>query len=164
MECPQCHQSVEDTATTCNHCGADLAGSTAAPAASAPVSRKPFDYYMHVLRNYAQFSGRARRAEYWYFVLFNLLIMIGLSIIDGLLGSFSAQAGMGLLSGIYALAVLIPSIAVAVRRLHDSDKSAWWLLVLLIPFVGGLVLLILMVLDSTPGSNRYGDNPKGVAA
>ena len=118
------------------------------------------DWYLRVLKQYAVFNGRARRKEYWFFVLFNILISIGLAIVDGLTGSFSAEAGLGLLGGVYTLAVLIPSIAVSVRRLHDTNRSGWWLLIAFIPLIGAIVLLVFMVLDSHPGANRFGPNPK----
>jgi uncharacterized membrane protein YhaH (DUF805 family) len=85
-----------------------------------------------------------------------------LALIDGVLGTFSEEAGIGFLSGIYVLAIIIPSIAVTVRRLHDTDRSGWWFLLSFVPLIGGLVLLVFEVLDSTPGANRYGPNPKGV--
>jgi uncharacterized membrane protein YhaH (DUF805 family) len=117
-------------------------------------------WYLEVLKKYAQFDGRARRKEYWMFALINLVITFVLITIDSLIGTFSPQAGIGLLSGLYALAVLIPSIAVSVRRLHDTGRSGWWLLIILIPIIGGIVYLIFMVLDSQPGVNQYGPNPK----
>lgn len=121
-------------------------------------------WYLEVLKKYAVFGGRARRKEYWYFVLFNIIISIVLTGIDGVTGSFSAQTGMGLLSGIYSLAVLIPCIAVSVRRLHDTDRSGWWLFIVLVPLVGAIVLLVFAVQDSKPGANQFGDNPKEVTA
>jgi len=122
------------------------------------------NYYLEVLKKYAVFSGRARRKEYWMFVLFNLVIITVLILIDSLMGTFSPQAGLGLLSGLYSLAVLLPSIAVTVRRLHDTGRSGWWILLGLIPIIGGIVLLIFMVLNSEPGANQYGPNPKDVIA
>jgi uncharacterized membrane protein YhaH (DUF805 family) len=120
------------------------------------------NWYLQVLKKYAVFTGRAQRAEYWYFFLFNLLITIGLAFIDGLLGTYSAENGYGLLSGLYMLAVLIPGIAVGVRRLHDTSRSGWWMLIGLIPLVGAIVLIVFFVMDSTPGANQHGPNPKGV--
>ena len=114
------------------------------------------NYYLSVLKKYAVFSGRARRAEYWYFVLFNMIIGIVLGIIDGGIGSGS------ILSGIYPLAVLIPSIAVSVRRLHDTNHSGWWLLINLLPLIGTIILVVFLVRDSQPGKNQYGPNPKGM--
>ena len=122
------------------------------------------NWYLEVLKKYGVFNGRARRKEYWYFVLFNIIISVALAVIDGVTGTFSAEAGMGLLGGIYILAVLIPSIAVSVRRLHDTDRNGWWLLIGLIPLIGGIVLLIFMVQNSKPDENQYGSNPKNTTA
>ena len=118
------------------------------------------DWYLQVLRNYAVFDGRARRKEYWYFVLFNFLISTALLVMAIVTGS----SGMGLLSGIYPLAILIPSFAVAIRRLHDTDRSGWWLFIALIPLIGAIVLLVFMLQEGKPGENQYGSNPKGVTA
>lgn len=122
------------------------------------------NWYIEVLKKYADFSGRARRKEYWYFALFNLIITFILGMIDGFTGSFSTKAGIGILGGIYMLAVLIPSISVSVRRLHDTDRSGWWLLIGLIPLIGFIVLLVFMVQDSKPGQNEFGSNPKEITA
>jgi uncharacterized membrane protein YhaH (DUF805 family) len=122
------------------------------------------NWYLGVLKKYAEFTGRARRREYWTFVLFNILISIGLAIIDSLTGSFTFERGFGVLGGLYALAVLIPSIAVGVRRLHDTNRSGWWLLIGLIPCIGFIVLIYFAVQDSQAGDNKYGANPKAVAA
>jgi uncharacterized membrane protein YhaH (DUF805 family) len=118
------------------------------------------NWYLDVLKKYAVFSGRARRKEYWMFFLFNLIVSIVLTIIDGVIGTLSAEAGVGLLSGLYTLAILVPAIAVTLRRLHDTSRSGWWILIALVPLVGGIVLLVFMLLDSTPGDNQYGPNPK----
>lgn len=83
-------------------------------------------WYLEVLKKYAVFNGRAQRQEYWYFFLISLAISFGLASVDAMMGSSNAQAGMGLLGGLYTLAVLIPSIAVAVRRLHDTGRNGWW--------------------------------------
>ena len=122
------------------------------------------NWYLEVLKKYAVFSGRARRKEYWFFVLFNLIISLVLTFIDSGLGTLNEETGYGLLSGVYSLAVLIPSLAVAVRRLHDTGRTGWWLLIGLIPLIGLIVLLIFFVQDSKPGDNEYGPNPKEQAA
>jgi uncharacterized membrane protein YhaH (DUF805 family) len=122
------------------------------------------NWYLEVLRKYAVFEGRAQRKEYWFFVLFSILISIGLTIIDTTTGMFDAKAGMGLLSGIYSLAVLIPSIAVGVRRLHDTNRSGWWLLISFIPLIGTIVLIVFLATDSKPEANQYGPNPKLASA
>jgi uncharacterized membrane protein YhaH (DUF805 family) len=117
-------------------------------------------WYLDVLKKYAVFGGRSRRKEYWYFVLFTVLISIVLSIIDAVLGTPGAEGGAGLLSGIYSLAVLIPSLAVSIRRLHDTGRSGWWILISLVPLIGTIVLLVFNVQDSQPGDNQFGPNPK----
>ena len=109
----------------------------------------PFNYYIEVLKKYAVFSGRARRAEYWYFYLFNFLIGFVLALISE-----------GILAGIYSLGTLIPGLAVSVRRLHDTNRSGWWLLIGLIPFIGNIILIYFLAQDSQPGENKYGSNPK----
>ena len=122
------------------------------------------EWYLKVVKdNYANFDGRARRKEYWMFVLFNLLITLGLYALVGIGALMESAAIMYLfiaLVCVYVLAVLIPSIAVVVRRLHDQDKSGWYYFVGLIPFIGGIWLLILMVTDGTVGDNQYGPDPK----
>lgn len=122
------------------------------------------NWYIEVLKKYAVFSGRARRKEYWYYFLINFLIITALLLIDNMLGTLDKEAGMGLLSGIYALAVLIPGLAVAVRRLHDSGRKGWWVLLTLIPIIGPIILIFFLIQDSTPGDNAYGPNPKEAVA
>jgi uncharacterized membrane protein YhaH (DUF805 family) len=112
------------------------------------------NWYLEVLQSYATFTGRARRTEYWMFLLFNFLISFALGVVETILG------GPGLLVGLYSLAVFIPTLAVSIRRLHDTDRSGWWLLIGLIPFVGAIVLLVFAVQDGQAGDNRYGPNPK----
>jgi uncharacterized membrane protein YhaH (DUF805 family) len=118
------------------------------------------NWYLEVLRKYAVFSGRARRKEYWFFVLFNIIAQLLLAMVDGSLGTVDADSQVGLLGGIYSLLILVPSIAVAVRRLHDTGRSGWWLLIALIPVIGAIVLLVFMVQNSHVDENQYGPNPK----
>lgn len=113
------------------------------------------NYYIGVLKKYAVFKGRSSRAEYWYFSLFNLIAAVVLVIISNVIGDTN-----GIISNIYFLAITIPGLAVAVRRLHDTGRSGWMLLILLIPVIGAFWFLILMVIDSNPGDNKYGPNPK----
>lgn len=117
------------------------------------------DWYLGVFRKYARFSGRARRREYWTFFLFNLLIAIALGALDAVIGTGGAS-GIGLLGGLYALAALVPGIAVAVRRLHDTHRSGWWLLIAFVPIVGAIVLLVFLATAGDAGSNAYGEDPK----
>ena len=102
------------------------------------------NWYLDVLRKYAVFRGRARRREYWLFFLVSTIIFVGLSIIDVATGTFSPSVGIGLLGGLYSLATLIPGIAVTVRRLHDTDRSGWWLLIGVIPVIGALALFVVI--------------------
>lgn len=118
------------------------------------------NWYLNVLKNYATFTGRARRKEYWMFTLFNFIAVVILSILDGVLGLVSYETGFGVLSGLYSLAVLLPSLAVLVRRLHDTDRSGWWVLISLVPLVGVIVLFVFTCLDSKAGDNKFGAYPK----
>ncbi len=112
------------------------------------------NWYVKVLRQYADFDGRARRTEYWMFVLYNIIFSVAANILDYLLGTDYV------FGGIYGLAMIIPSLAVTVRRLHDINKSGWMILVLFIPVIGIIWFLILMVTEGIPGENQYGPNPK----
>lgn len=112
------------------------------------------NWYVAVLKNYAGFSGRAGRAEYWMFFLFNFIISIVLSVISVKVPAIS------ILSFLYSLAVLIPGLAVAVRRLHDTDRSGWWLLISLIPIVGTIILIVFLATEGQPYDNRYGPAPR----
>ncbi|MGC8859505.1 MAG: DUF805 domain-containing protein [Ignavibacteria bacterium] len=118
------------------------------------------NWYLKVLKQYADFSGRARRKEYWMFVLFNMIFAIVAMILDNVLGIAKEGIGYGPLYVLYVLAMLIPGLAVAVRRLHDVGKSGWMILIALIPLIGVIWLFVLMVTDSDPGENQYGQNPK----
>ncbi len=120
-------------------------------------------WYLLVLKKYAVFSGRSSRKEFWYFSLISFLIAIVLAVADVMTGTIDAEIGIGLLGGIYAIAVLIPGIAVSVRRLHDTDRSGWWLLISFIPLIGAIVLIVFWAQDSQPGENQYGSNPKDAA-
>lgn len=116
------------------------------------------EWYVKVLRNYAGFTGRARRSEYWWFALINALVAVALTVLEGIVG------GTQVVSGLYTLAVLVPGLAVSIRRLHDTGRSGWWLLIGLVPLVGGIVLLVFLLLDSEPGVNRWGPSPKRTGA
>ncbi|MDX1350013.1 MAG: DUF805 domain-containing protein [Putridiphycobacter sp.] len=118
------------------------------------------EWFLKVVRdNYANFSGRARRQEYWMFTLFSILFSIALAIVDNVLG-FTYGQGSGLLGTVYSLAILIPSIAVGVRRLHDVNKSGWMLLIAFIPLIGAIWLIVLFATEGDSGSNQYGSDPK----
>jgi uncharacterized membrane protein YhaH (DUF805 family) len=112
------------------------------------------DWYLAVLKKYADFSGRARRKEYWMFTLVQLVIFAVLA------GLGMAAKAFSVLYMLYALGTLIPSLAVGARRLHDTSRSGWMLLLGLIPLVGAIIILVFLCQDSAPGDNKYGPNPK----
>ena len=113
------------------------------------------NWYLTVLKRYTVFTGRAARTEFWMFALFNFIVSIVLGVVDNVLGLGT------LLAALYSLAVLLPSIGVGIRRLHDTGRSGWWLLISLVPLIGAIVLLVFTIQDSQPGDNQYGPNPKG---
>ena len=106
------------------------------------------------------FSGRARRREYWFFFLFNALISLALASIDNSMGMLDASVGLGVLGGLYTLAVMLPSVTVGVRRLHDTGRSGWWILISLVPIVGAIVLVIFLATSGQEGDNQFGPDPK----
>lgn len=118
------------------------------------------EWYLKVLRSYADFKGRARRQEFWMFMLFNFLFSCITAIADKLiLGAYSYP-----LNTIYSLAVFIPTIAVLARRLHDTDRTGWWILIGLIPVVGYITLIVFACFDGNRGENRFGADPKAQGA
>ena len=112
------------------------------------------NWCLEPLRKYAVFSGRARRKEYWLFILIVGLITFLVGLIDGLAGTSPV---LGLL---YSLAIIVPILAVMVRRLHDTGRSGWWWFIQLVPIIGSIIFLVFLVLDSQEGDNKYGPNPK----
>lgn len=162
MFCSKCGNILRDGAKYCPSCGAaqtphDTAVNTtpnfthgqALPSVTFAEAIRLF------FANYAKFHGRSRRSEYWYIVLFMSLVSIALGIVSGWEDSLGS-----VLSVLWSLAVLIPGLALAVRRLHDTGKSGLYLLWALLPLAGGIIVLIPMLQDSQPGSNQYGPSPK----
>ena len=117
------------------------------------------NYYVEALKKYSDFGGRAMRVEYWTFYLVNFAVSLGISIIGALSGG-GAAAALNMVGWIYSLAVLVPGVAVTVRRLHDTNHSGWWTLIVFVPLIGVIILLIWVLTDSQPGANQYGPNPK----
>lgn len=118
-------------------------------------------YKKVVFENYANFKGRARRSEYWYFLLMNLIILIVAAVLDSTLGLNFAPLPYGFVYVLVALATFIPGLAVAVRRLHDVGKSGWFYFIVLIPLIGAIWLLVLFFTEGNQGDNEYGPDPKG---
>jgi uncharacterized membrane protein YhaH (DUF805 family) len=116
-------------------------------------------WYLHALRKYAVFTGRARRREFWIFELMNSAIVLALFVLAVILGKAGYPYFLSL-PFLYTAATTVPSLSSSVRRLHDTNRSGWWLLVGVLPVVGTLILLRITVADSDPGENRFGPNPK----
>lgn len=113
------------------------------------------------ISKYVDFSGRARRSEFWYFVLFTFLVGIGTSILDAILGTdYDGSTSGGLINTLGSLALFLPSLAAAIRRLHDIDRSGWWILLGIIPIVGWIIVIVWYCTDTKPGDNQYGPDPK----
>ncbi|MCS0788877.1 DUF805 domain-containing protein [Cytobacillus firmus] len=115
--------------------------------------------FIKVVKESFNFRGRSRRREYWMFILFTFLISIILTIIEMIFG-WEITEDIGILTTLFSLIMLIPSLSVTVRRLHDTGKSGWWILISLIPLIGGIIILIFTLIDSERGSNKYGPSPK----
>ena len=121
----------------------------------------PIDWATRPLKKYADFSGRAPRAEYWWFYLLIIIGYVIATILDSTLGFTGAVGPYGVIMSVFALAMLVPSIAAGIRRLHDTDRSGWWLLIGLIPLIGAIVLIVFFVMQGTVGDNRFGSDPYG---
>lgn len=122
------------------------------------------NWYLAVLKNYVGFSGRARRMEYWMFMIVNFFVYAGLLAIDRIMGHTMFDYGPGALCGLYSVVVVLPWLAVVFRRLHDTDRTGLWIFIHMLPLIGSIIFFIFMVMDSTPGTNRFGPNPKSSAA
>ncbi len=119
--------------------------------------------------NYANFKGRARRSEYWFIQLFLILTNLAVAVIDlalmeGDIDRFIANGGGGIVGLVWIVATIVPALAVLIRRLHDTSRSGWWVLIGLIPVAGAIVLLVFTVMDSTPEENAWGVSPKAITA
>ncbi len=120
------------------------------------------NWYLKVLNQYADFSGRARRKEFWMFTLINILISWVLGFVFTFIGISIDVPALAFLAYIYSLAVFIPGLAVSVRRLHDIGKTGWYILLAFIPFIGALWLIVLFCMEGENKTNQWGENPKGI--
>lgn len=148
MFCTKCGTQNLEEAKFCKKCGIEINNTSL----QGRVNEKKRNYYFEVIKKYGVFKGRSSRKEYWMFVLINFLVYVGIAIIEGLLGVNSEGDG-GVISIIYQIFIFIPSLAVTVRRMHDVDKSDWYII---IPIYN----LILLASEGTSGDNNYGPNPK----
>ena len=121
-------------------------------------------WYLFALSNYAGFTGRARRKEYWFFALFNVVFLLLAILLDNILGSNIPDLPYGVFYFIYMIVIFLPALALTARRLHDVGKSGWMMLVSFIPLIGGVWLLVLMLTDGEKGPNKYGLDPKAETA
>lgn len=117
------------------------------------------NWYIVAWKKFTDFKGRATRSEYWYFVLFNFIVTVLLSMLDLAFGLYDIESNIGVLSGLYSVVAILPGLAVGTRRLHDIDRSGWWQLMVFIPVIGTIVLAIMFMLDSKE-DNEYGRNSK----
>jgi uncharacterized membrane protein YhaH (DUF805 family) len=118
-------------------------------------------YYLLALKKYAQFTGRSNRSEYWFYVLFNTIFLIVAMLLDSMLGLTFGAMSYGIFYCLYALATFVPGLSVLVRRLHDVNKSGWFILIALIPIIGWIWILVLLCTKGTEGENKYGPDPNG---
>ena len=167
MFCKNCGNENPDSANFCKGCGGSIGGSNQNVSGNnfsvsqGNVQKTAWDFYQSVFKKYATFEGRAQRAEYWYFSLFNMLVYFGFLLLSSVFPR-EIQTFVSMLIMIYVFGVVIPGLAVSVRRLHDIGKSGWMVLINAIPIIGPIWMLVLTVTDSDPGFNQYGPNPKGV--
>ena len=150
VHCRGCGKEIHESAPTCPHCGAPQSVTSAGVRSNVPDSKGFMEYAMTPMRKFAEFSGRSRRKEYWFFFLGYFMVLFAL----GFISAFAPSVG-GIMSGLFYLAIIIPSIACGVRRMHDTDHSGWWLIV-------PIVNLVFACSEGTAGPNRFGPDPKGI--
>ena len=168
MYCSNCGSNIEGE-KVCSNCGAEGLELSAKNIENEKINL--ISAYKSMLKKYARFNGRSRRSEYWLANLANTIIIFGFSIVVNILLAIAFAVNnngepsvlfsfFSLIIGLYMCALFVPGLALSVRRLHDTGRSGWFLLLNLIPYVGGIIIFVFMVLDSTPGPNQYGPNPK----
>ena len=158
MKCPQCSNDNPEDAQFCGGCGAALGVSLITSSTPQVIVDFPEAVKLGFQR-YIDFSGRSSRAEYWWFTLFIVLVDVIVTAVDTVVLGTDLR-DIGLLSTVWQLATLIPSLAIGVRRLHDIDKSGWWLLLWFVLVIGWIVLFVWAIKQSDEGSNKYGPDPR----
>ena len=153
MKCSTCSNENKPDARFCGICGTSLSSNDESSGAELPMVSFP-EAISQSFKNYVSFSGRATRAEFWWWALFTVIGITVCSFVEGILGIQSA------LSGIFRLVTLLPSLAVGARRLHDIDKSGWWQLLWFAIFIGWVILIVWAIRQGNNGSNQHGPDPR----
>jgi len=159
MKCPRCGHDNPEVAQFCEGCGTNLTSGEAAVGAELPMVGFG-EAISRGFRNYATFSGRATRAENWWWVLFAVLAGIMLAVVDTVTGTMGMFGDSGLLGQLFELAVLVPSLALGARRLHDINRTGWWLLLIFVVVIGWIVLIVWAIKRGDGGPNKYGPDPR----
>ncbi len=118
------------------------------------------NHFLHALKNYITFTGRATRQQYWMYILFYIVFYFVTVLLDINLGQFDKEKMTGFISTVYTYGLLLPTVAILARRLHDIGRSSWWIALILIPVAGSLVILFFTLMDSQKGENEYGVSVK----
>lgn len=171
MYCKRCDKEYSDLKEQCPFCGA-FNINFSYEGSSAVENFNLISAYKSLFKKYIQFNGRSRRSEYWYGYLANVIIVfvwsllvcffMAIAIVAESISFLEVAVVMYLVMGLYSFVIIIPSLSIIVRRLHDTGKSGWMILLGLIPFAGVIIIFVFMLLDSQPGTNQYGPNPKGL--
>ena len=159
MKCTGCGSNNPDNAQFCGGCGAYLIAGEASVGTELPMVGFG-EAISRGLRNYFNFSGRATRAEYWWWGLFIVPAGIVLAVVDTLTGTMGMFGDSGLLGGLFELGVIVPSLALGVRRLHDINRTGWWLLLIFVIVIGWIVLIVWAIKRGDDGPNKYGPDPR----
>ena len=159
MNCPTCGSETPDDAQFCGRCGTNLISDEASVGAELPIVGFG-EAVSRGFRNYATFSGRATRAESWWWVLFTVLAGLALAAVDTVTGTMGMFGDSGLLGFFFELGTLVPSLALGARRLHDINRSGWWLLLLFVLVIGWIVLILWAIKRGDKGPNKYGPDPR----
>ena len=163
MNCSVCSAELEEGAQFCGVCGTRIEGNDFLPGADQQGDEQPMVGFIQAISlgfsNYFNFQGRATRAEYWWWFLFTNLVGFVAGFVDSLLGTGALFAGYGVAGGIFYLVVIVPSLSLGARRLHDVNRSGWWQLLFLIPLLGWIILFYWAITPSNSGHNRFGYYP-----